>query len=195
MLRIIFVFAVTVIIVSFGVFFKNHQESVVPEREPKKPVLSKVKTKGVSARWIHYVRTVLPGVLNDYKDDIKEASILHDVDPKMVASILVVESMGNPHALSTTGARGCMQTLRSTDGDIDMYEQDSFDCPTSILKGAKYLSSLRDRYGITDPFRAIVAYSVGPNGVKRYTDKQVRNNDYFYKVRAVMKEIPNNTFL
>lgn len=184
MARIIFV--LTAIVVGFSMFFEKPE--IVPEL-PKKEVL-KVPTK-----WEMGMQKALPGILNTYKDDIEKAGRKFNVNPDIIIAILVVESMGDPYALSSKGARGCMQTLPSTDAEINMQHHDSFDCPTSIMKGTKYLTLLRKRYGLTDPYQAIVAYSDGPTRVKHYTEEEILNRSYLSKVRAVMGKIPDDAFL
>ena len=136
----------------------------------------------------------LAGVLAEHKDDIKNASMLYKVDPKIITGILMVESRGNPNAVSPTGAKGCMQTMTSADIDTGTHDLDSFNCPVSIIKGTKYIALLRDRYGFADPFEAVVAYSDGPIQTKGYTEKQLQNNVYLEKVRRVMRKIPPRTF-
>lgn len=178
-----------IIMMFFGLFFVKHQET---EKVILEETLAQEPAPRVSEKWEQSVEMVLPKVLSKYKNEIKRAARLFDVEPEIIASIIVVESMGNPRALSPKGARGCMQTLPSTDVELGMHDRDSFDCPTSIVKGTKYLASLRDRYGITDSSRVIVAYSDGPNRTKKYTEEEVQNNIYLYKVNAVIDKIPDD---
>lgn len=138
---------------------------------------------------------VLIRILRDYGEDIKQVAESYHHDPKIITAILVVESSGDPYALSSTGAKGCMQTKSSADIDIGMSDYDSFDCPTSIVKGAKYLARIRDVYGFANPYEALVAYSDGPNRAKEYTMEELRSNNYVHNVRAVMKKIPDDAFL
>ncbi|OHA79389.1 MAG: hypothetical protein A2747_03080 [Candidatus Yonathbacteria bacterium RIFCSPHIGHO2_01_FULL_44_41] len=184
MARIIFVLIIAGI--CFGVFFEKPKES--PEL-PKKEVLR------APTKWEVAMQRALPKIINNYKEDVEEAGRKFNVNPDIIVAILVVESMGDPYALSSKGARGCMQTLPSTDVEINMQGHDSFDCPTSIMKGTKYLTVLRGRYGLTDPYQAIVAYSDGPTRVKNYTEEEILNKSYLWKIRAVMRKIPEGTFL
>lgn len=191
MIRIVFVFAL--VGVTLGVLFEKCREPAV-QKEIVIPVSPKVKVVNVSAGWMRSVRKALPEVLRDYKDDIAENAELRSIDPRIVTSMLVVESMGDPLA-ETKVAKGCMQTTAIAEADVGMSGSDTFDCPTSILVASKYLAALRDRYRIIDPLRAAVAYTEGPTKTKRFTETQIRSHDYYRKVRMVMEEIPINAFL
>lgn len=171
---------------SIGIFF---------EKTKTLPELPKKEASRVPTKWEVGMQRSLPKILRNYKNDVEKAGRKFNVNPDIILAILVVESMGDPYALSSKGARGCMQTLPSTDVEINMHGHDSFDCPTSIMKGTKYLTLLRSRYGFTDPYQAIVAYSDGPTRVKHYTEEEILNRSYLTKVRAVIEKIPNDTFL
>lgn len=188
MIRIIFAFAIIIAgLVSIFVILTKYQHSA--------PVDSGKKEESyVPTKWERAMSKALPDVLDKYKADIIQTASLFNVNPNIITAIVVVESMGDKYAVSTKGALGCMQTLPSTDVEIQMEENDSFDCPTSIMKGTKYLTFIHDRYGITDLNRIIVAYSDGPNRVKKYTDEKVRDREYLWKVNMVMKKIPIGTF-
>ena len=72
---------------------------------------------------------------------IMESSRKHDVDPILVASILIVESRGNPFAVSDAGSMGIMQIHLATWGPlvdkegINLFKiEDNIDLGVRILK-------------------------------------------------------------
>jgi beta-lactamase regulating signal transducer with metallopeptidase domain len=56
----------------------------------------------------------LPGSLDRYKQNFIEASRRHGVDPRLLAIVTLVESRGNPEAISRAGAIGLMQVMPNT---------------------------------------------------------------------------------
>jgi soluble lytic murein transglycosylase-like protein len=141
--------------------------------------------------WERAVLEAIPKVLDKYGENIKEAAQEYRIDPRLITAILIVESMGNPYAESSAGAKGCMQTLPSTDMVIGV-SGNSFNCRTSIWKGTKYLAHLRDTYNFTPRYKAIAAYEKGPEGVRKYTKRDLAESDYLNKVAFVVEHLPEN---
>lgn len=189
MLRIIFVLTAIGIVALDVLSVKQAEPKAVVEMQ-----IQKAEVAGIPAPPEPVTDPVLSKVLHKYRDDIQKAADLHNLDPKIVTGMLVVESHGDPYALSEKGAEGCMQTLPLIDSEIGMVGRDSFHCRTSITKGTRYLAILRDRYGYTNPYHAVVAYNRGPGGAKRCTLDELRRDKYLNDVRAVMGKIPINTF-
>ncbi len=141
--------------------------------------------------WEQSVVETIPKVLEKYGDIIKEAGREYRINPKLIAGILIVESMGDPRAESSAGAKGCMQTLPSTDIVIGV-KGNSFDCVVSIWKGTKYLAHLRDTYKFTPGYKTIAAYVDGPGRVSSYTNEDLLKHDYLNKVAFVVEHLPKN---
>jgi len=141
--------------------------------------------------WERSVLAAIPKVLAEFGENIKKAGREYQVNHRLIVGVLITESMGNPNAESSTGARGCMQTLPSTDREIGI-RGDSFHCPTSIWKGTKYLSLLRDRYKLTPLIKVVAAYEKGPNRVVNYTQRDLLESDYLNKVAFVVEHLPKN---
>lgn len=118
-----------------------------------------------------------------YGDMIDIAALLHDEDSLLIASVIVVESEGNPKATSKRGAKGLMQLMPAT--ALAMGAKDPADPMDNILAGTKYLKHLQDDYGFTRE-EALVAYNMGPTRAKRWLS-QYEATEFFYtkKVLAV----------
>lgn len=144
-----------------------------------------------SPQWEKAAREAIPKVLSEYGENIKEAARAYHISPRLITAILIVESMGDPFAKSSAGAMGCMQTLPTTDADMGV-TGDSFDCPTSIWKGTKYLAHLRDNTNLTPRHKIIAAYERGPEGVRDYSEQDLMESDYLNKVTFVVEHLPKN---
>jgi len=87
------------------------------------------------------------------------------VEPRLVAAVIAVESAGDPSAVSPKGAAGLMQLMPATArrlGVGNVFE------PTDNLKGGiLYLKALLERYH-GDLARALAAYNAGEGAVDRH---------------------------
>ncbi len=96
---------------------------------------------------------------------LDQAGALHDIDADLLASIVLAESNGNPHAVSRVGAQGLMQLMPTTASALGV--QNSFAPDQNISGGTTYLDQLLIRYH--DDIRlAVAAYNAGPAAVDRY---------------------------
>lgn len=93
-------------------------------------------------------------------DDIARWSILHNVDPLDVATIMQIESCGDPDAVSPAGALGLFQVMPFH------FEADEnpLDPDTNAKKGLEFFAYLRDKY--QDLAMAYVGYNAGEEGLK-----------------------------
>ncbi|MFW6272741.1 MAG: transglycosylase SLT domain-containing protein [bacterium] len=121
--------------------------------------------------------------LEIYKDDIKSAASKYDLNPDLIAGLLVHESGGRSFTMSKTGALGSAQlTSYIYDptylGGVNKSDINPFDTPQAIDRAADYLSYLIDRYERFDDSNhtlALTAYNQGPNAMSR-TLKIARSN-------------------
>lgn len=108
-----------------------------------------------------------------------EASVRHGVDANLLAIVTLVESGGDPRAVSPAGARGLMQVMPATGGDIarqrkiaDFAEEHLFDPVTNVDFGAWYLAAQIRRFWDADPQRTVelaaAAYNGGPGRLGRH---------------------------
>jgi hypothetical protein len=100
-----------------------------------------------------------------YDDLIEEAAKAHSLDPKLVKSVMLVESAFNPAAVSRKGASGLMQLMPETAARHGVRR--IFDPADNIRGGAKHLSYLMGLFGNDLP-RSLAAYNAGEAAVLRY---------------------------
>lgn len=107
-------------------------------------------------------RRVSPG---PYDEAIREAALRSGVDPKLVKTVMLVESNFNPRAVSRKGARGLMQLMPETARRFGV--SDRFDALENIRGGVEYLALLLKLFP-GDVALALAAYNAGENVVARY---------------------------
>jgi soluble lytic murein transglycosylase-like protein len=94
----------------------------------------------------------VPAQIRRWEPLILKAARKHDVDPALIAAVMMTESSGNPTAISPMGAVGLMQVLN---GPPDPEE--------NIDIGVQMLSSHLRRFGSID--LALAAYNAGIGNV------------------------------
>lgn len=113
---------------------------------------------------------------------VSEASEKHGVDSDFIRSVIQQESAGNPHAVSSAGARGLMQLMPATAAQLGV--KDSFSPEQNVHGGAQYLSELLERYH-GDAIKALAAYNAGPAAVDRYQGVPPYRETRAYVARVV----------
>ncbi|HEY7113325.1 MAG TPA: lytic transglycosylase domain-containing protein [Thermoanaerobaculia bacterium] len=114
-----------------------------------------------SDEWLS-ARVAMPSLYDSLIDD---AARTHSVDPKLVKSVMLVESAFNPAAVSRKGARGLMQLMPETARHHGV--EDIFDPAQNIRGGAQHLAYLLSLFGNDVP-KSLAAYNAGENAVLRY---------------------------
>jgi soluble lytic murein transglycosylase-like protein len=100
-----------------------------------------------------------------YEEHIVAASRRYGVDPYLVKAIILVESAGDPWAVSRKDARGLMQLLPSTGRGLGVLRSEYlFDPRLNIELGARYLAELLAFCSGNVPC-ALAAYNAGPGAV------------------------------
>ena len=96
---------------------------------------------------------------------ITRAANDHSLDPRLVKSVMLVESGFNPAAVSPKGARGLMQLMPGTASRHGA--RDVHDPAQNIAAGTRYLSHL---LGLFDGNleKSLAAYNAGEAAVARY---------------------------
>lgn len=97
-----------------------------------------------------------------YERAINEASQKHALDPKLVATIIYVESGGNRTAVSPRGAKGLMQLTPAVYREYGVV--DPFDIEQNIHGGTAYFAHLLDKFD-GNLAHALAAYNCGPTRV------------------------------
>jgi soluble lytic murein transglycosylase-like protein len=123
-------------------------------------------------------------VAKEHQDRVAEAIVAsgrkYNLDPRLVASIMIVESRANPFAISTSDAIGIMQIHLPTWGrTADREDINLFKIEDNVDFGVRILRDYVRRYGLWD-------------GVKRYKgwDSQVPEStqsaeEYVQKVQRI----------
>lgn len=102
---------------------------------------------------------------SSYDRLIDAAALENDVDPRLVKSVMLVESNFNPNAVSRKGARGLMQLMPQTAVEVGV--RDIHDPAQNIAGGVRYLSQLLLNYR-GDLAKSLAAYNAGAAAVDRY---------------------------
>jgi soluble lytic murein transglycosylase-like protein len=93
---------------------------------------------------------------------IDEAARAQSVEAKLLRAVIEQESAYRPCAVSSKGAKGLMQLMPDTAGELGV--KDPFNPMENIEGGAKYLRQLLDKYK-GDVSQALGAYNAGPTAV------------------------------
>lgn len=100
-----------------------------------------------------------------YDGLIADAARRNSLDPKLVKSVVLIESAFNPAAVSPKGARGLMQLMPET--AVRYGVRNMFDPIENLAGGSQHLAYLLGLYG-GDITRALAAYNAGEAAVARY---------------------------
>lgn len=127
--------AITTAVVMSVNSIEHHETALAPE------------SKHITSLWI-------PDTVKHWEKPISEMAKRYDIDPNLIAIIITLESGGYPKATSEVDAKGLMQIMPLTAGDIAKRHlkkpQEKYDLhnpETSIEFGTAYLAMLRDEYG------------------------------------------------
>jgi len=99
------------------------------------------------------------------EDIFREAADTYGVSLNLLKAIGKAESNFNPNAVSSAGAQGVMQLMPATARSLGV--ENSFDARSNIMGGAKYISSLLERYQ-GNTVLALSAYNAGMGNVEKY---------------------------
>jgi len=106
-----------------------------------------------------------PGVDFAYSNVVVPLSQKHEVDWRLVAAVMAVESNFDASAVSPKGARGLMQLMPST---AALYNTSNiFDPVQNVEAGVEHLKMLLDRYKGNLAF-VLAAYNAGAGAVDQY---------------------------
>lgn len=104
-------------------------------------------------------------VLERWRPEIEAAARQARISEALIAAVVVVESGGNPRAVSPAGAMGLGQLMPGTARRYGV--KDPFDPKANLMGSAKYLSDLVDMFR-NDIVLALAAYNAGEQAVLRH---------------------------
>jgi soluble lytic murein transglycosylase-like protein len=125
--------------------------------------LSRSAPKETSVIPLHRIVAAPPP--RPYDDLIIEAAETYGLDPRLIRSVVQVESAFNPMAVSPAGAKGLMQLRPILARELRVHNP--FDPRQNIMGGARYLRRLLDMHD-GDIRLALASYNAGPRNVTRY---------------------------
>ena len=97
-----------------------------------------------------------------WESDLLVWSAVFGLDPNLAATVMQIESCGDPFAVSPAGAMGLFQVMpyHFSQGE------NSFDPRTNAARGLSYLQRSLNEFG-ADPGMALAGYNGGINGASR----------------------------
>jgi len=111
---------------------------------------------------------------------------LYGTDPKLVYSVMKVESNFNPQAVSSKGAVGLMQVMPT----LKMPKERLFDPETNISEGVFRLVQAQKECVHKDDMTFIVCYNLGAG--KGNKIKHAKLWKYYQQVMKEYKNVPEN---
>lgn len=119
----------------------------------------------------------------EYKNHILTYASKYDLDPNLVAAIIMVESGFRREAVSSKEARGLMQITPDTGRwiadkmDFEAFDKDMlFDPGMNIEFGCWYINNLRQQFG-EDITLILAAYNGGRGNVVKWLNNRKYSND------------------
>jgi LysM repeat protein len=131
--------------------------------------------------WVSPVWAMLeisPSFLGMYRKtmEIEKEMLAHTahygVDPRLARAVVIQESGGNAHLVSSAGARGYFQVMPATFRMLKVR--------TNIEAGIKYLAQMQKQFGRED--YAIAAYNAGPGTISK--DRPLRLETLQYVINV-----------
>ncbi|WP_263147648.1 lytic transglycosylase domain-containing protein [Pseudomonas sp. RIT-PI-AD] len=98
-----------------------------------------------------------------YAELVTRYARMRNLNPQLVHQLIIAESLYNPDAVSTKGAKGLMQLMDDLSRKFNI---DPFDPESNISVGTQYLAELIGRFKSID--LALAAYNAGPTVVEKY---------------------------
>lgn len=123
-----------------------------------------------------------------YAQYINEAMWEYHVSKSLITAIIIVESLGNPEAVSKSGAKCLMQTKDFIGEEVGM-PGNSCEPRESIMRGTAYLARIRNVYEYDWPEGMAIAYNVGWNRAKNMSDDEILDHSYVQKMYFVLKHL------
>ena len=141
-----------------------------------------------AARIMAYERGATSTGLRAYEPEIRAAASDSGVSENLIKAVILQESGGDARAVSSKGAKGLMQLMDATAGELGV--RNPFDPAENIRAGAKYLGRLlREFKG--DLKLALASYNAGIGTVRKFggVPPYRETQDYVSKVIARLDKL------
>jgi len=125
--------------------------------------------------------------LAKYERILAEQASLNRVPPALLVAIIMVESGGNPRAVSPSGNIGLMQIKRTTAAGYGV--TDLYDPVENIKAGARYLHDLLVRFRYNIPL-AVAGYNAGAMAVVNARGIPAHTQPYVDRVMGIYNGLP-----
>jgi soluble lytic murein transglycosylase-like protein len=124
-----------------------------------------------------------------YGELIRATAERHRMDHRLVEAVVVVESGGNPRAVSRKGAQGLMQLMPQR--SLELGVRNPFDPEQNVDGGVRHLRDLLQRFG-GDLTLALAAYNAGEEAVRAYQGipPYPETQEYVRRIRALYSGLP-----
>lgn len=138
----------------------------IPQLEAEGVLLSSIEMGHSDIPWMitHYNKHLSPQQVHEINSSIHTLSQNYNLDPRLLASVVAVESSFRPRAISRTGAIGLGQLKPATAKWLGV--QNPFDPGENLSGVAKYLRYLLNRYN-GSVHHALAAYFQGQGTIDR----------------------------
>lgn len=140
------------------------------EKAPHPPGLKSEKLQ-ISSRAptgegaLKYLKRHISQKLEPFEPYIREAALKYGLSADLIRAVIMAESSGNPHAVSSRGAKGLMQLMDATAAELGV--KDPFDPRQNILGGAAYLAKMLTKFQ-GNIHLAVAGYNAGPDSVEKH---------------------------
>ncbi|MDR5684096.1 MAG: lytic transglycosylase domain-containing protein [Armatimonadota bacterium] len=113
----------------------------------------------------------------------------HNLDPRLVAAVIAVESGFEPRAVSVAGAQGLGQLMPATARAVGVH--DPFSIEQNVYGTVRVLRGHLDRYGYHNVALALAAYNAGSGAVRAYggVPPYPETSWYVYNVMSLYRRL------
>lgn len=119
-----------------------------------------------------------------YADLVRTTAERYQIDHRLVEAVMMVESAGNPRAVSRKGAQGLMQLMPQR--SVLLGVKNAFDPQQNMDGGVRHLRDLIQRFS-GNVTLAVAAYNAGEEAVRAYqgVPPYPETQDYVRRIRAL----------
>lgn len=134
-----------------------------------------------------------------FRDSLARHAKSRSVDPRFVLSIARQESSYNPRVKSNAAARGLMQFISDTSGQIaaqlrlrDFEQSDLYNADTAIMFGSQYMKNLFEEFG--SPQAVAASYNGSEVSVRRWIARAKSQEVDRFVVEVLKRETKDYVF-